>query len=136
MTVKLMKNMAFAGLFTMLSSSAVLAAEGERQYQHFQPQPSETLSQAIMNLNQYNAELEALVQGELTANDMAKVHELTYTLEVALAKVNKELEMAANALEAVHLGSESMNQARVKSFGEAYLERVNHVLGEHKKRGN
>lgn len=133
MSINILKSMAFAVLATMLASSAALAAEGERQYQHFQPQPAETLSQAIMNLNKYNAELQALVQGELSANDMAKVHELTYTLEVALAKLNKELDTAANALEAVHLGSESMNQARVKSFGEAYLERVNHVLGEHKK---
>lgn len=133
MTIKLMQGVALAVTMVFAATATASAAEGERQYQHFQPQPSETLSQAIMNLNKYNAELQALVNGDLTANDMAKVHELTYTLEVALAKVNKELAMAANALEAVHLGSESMNQARVKSFGEAYLERVNHLLGEHKK---
>ena len=86
-----------------------------------------------MNLNEYNAKLQEIVKGDLTSQDMAKVHELTYTLEVALARLSKELDIAANSLEEVHLGSEQMNKQRVKGFGKSYLDTLNHVLGEHRK---
>lgn len=116
--------------FTLSVLSTVTQAQ---DYQHFKPEPSENLKQAIMNLTEYNAKLEALSQGELSAQDMAKVHELTYTLEVALARLSKELDVAANSLEQVHLGSEQMNKSRVKGFAKDYLKTLNHVLGEHKK---
>ena len=74
--------------------------------------------------------LDEIVNGEL-AEDIAKVHETTYT-EVALARLSKELDVAANSLEEVHLGSEQMNKQRVKGFGKDYLKTLNHLLGEHK----
>ena len=117
---------------TPLVSTSALADDDERQYQHFKPEPAENLQQAIMNLNKYNAMLDEIVNGDLSAEDMAKVHELTYTLEVALARLSKELDVAANSLEEVHLGSEQMNKQRVKGFGKDYLKTLNHLLGEHK----
>lgn len=116
-----------------ISLSMTAAAASAQDYQHFKPKPAENLQQAIMNLTEYNAKLEALRSGELTAEDMAKVHELTYTLEVALARLSKELDVAANSLEQVHLGSEQLNKARVKGFAKDYLKTLNEVLGEHKK---
>ncbi|TDP28364.1 hypothetical protein DEU29_1229 [Idiomarina aquatica] len=116
---------------TPLVSTSALADDDERQYQHFKPEPAENLQQAIMNLSKYNAMLEEIVNGDLSAEDMAKVHELTYTLEVALARLSKELDVATNSLEEVHLGSEQMNQQRVKGFGKDYLKTLNHLLGEH-----
>jgi hypothetical protein len=117
---------------TPLVSTSALADDDERQYQHFKPEPAENLQQAVMNLNKYNAMLDEIVNGDLSAEDMAKVHELTYTLEVALARLSKELDVAANSLEEVHLGSEQMNKQRVKGFGKDYLKTLNHLLGEHK----
>ena len=123
------------GLFAaaMMLSLPALADDEERQYQHFKPEPSDNLQQAIMNLNEYNAKLQEIINGDLSAQEMAKVHELTYTLEVALARVSKELDVAANSLEEVHLGSEQMNKQRVKGFGKDYLKTLNHLLGEHSK---
>lgn len=105
-------------------------AEEKQEYQHFKPEPSDNLHQAIMNLNKYNAKLQKMVEGDLPPKDMAKIHELTYTLEVALARLSKELDVAANSLEEVHLGSEQMNKQRVEGFGKSYLETLNHVLGK------
>lgn len=116
-----------------LVAAPVMAEQSERQYQHFKPEPSNNLHQAIMNLTEYNAKLEQIIDGDLSAQDMAKVHELTYTLEVALARLSKELDVAANSLEQVHLGSEQMNKQRVKGFGKNYLNTLNQVLGSHSK---
>ncbi|MGM0526483.1 MAG: DUF6746 family protein [Pseudomonadota bacterium] len=111
-------------------SMPVLADDDEKKYQHFKPESAENLNQAISNLNQYNQELKKLVGGDLTAEEMSKVHELTYTLEVALQRLHEELEGAADSLEEVHLGSEEMNQQRVKSNGKKYLKTLSKVLGE------
>ena len=121
------------GLFAaaMALSQPALADDNEQKYQHFKPEPSENLQQAIKNLVEYNAKLEAIIDGDMSAQDLAKVHELTYTLEVAIARLSKELDVAANSLEEVHLGSEQMNKQRVKGFGKDYLKTVNHLLGEH-----
>lgn len=108
-------------------------SDDEQRYQHFKPEASENLEQAIRNLTEYNAKLQEIVNGDLDSQDMAKVHELTYTLEVALARLSKELNIAANSLEEVHLGSEQLNKQRVKGFGKSYLDTLNHVLGEHSK---
>lgn len=120
-----------AALFLVVSMPSF--AEDEQQYQHFKPEPSDNLHQAIKNLTKYNAQLEKIVEGDMPPKDMAKVHELTYTLEVALARLSKELDIAANSLEEVHLGSEQMNKQRVEGFGKSYLETLNHVLGKHAK---
>lgn len=124
--------LAFLTIAALVATPAI-AEQSERQYQHFKPEPSNNLQQAIMNLTEYNAKLQQLIDGDLSAQDMAKVHELTYTLEVALARLSKELNVAANSLEEVHLGSEQMNKQRVKGFGKDYLNTLNHVLGSHAK---
>jgi len=95
---------------------------------HYQGEAVSTLSQAVVQLEKYNAELEQLVAGELSPNAMAKIHELTYSIEVALAKVNDEFAQAAVDLEEVHLGSEELNSDRVQENAKAYLERTGTVL--------
>ncbi|MFD2631333.1 DUF6746 family protein [Idiomarina piscisalsi] len=115
----------------LLFNVAAVADDDDQRYQHFKPEPSDNLHQAIMNLTKYNAKLQEIIEGDMPPKDMAKVHELTYTLEVALARLSKELDVAANSLEEVHLGSEAMNKQRVEGFGKSYLETLNHVLGKH-----
>ncbi|RUO64745.1 DUF6746 family protein [Idiomarina ramblicola] len=126
--------MILAGATLLFNVAATASDSGDEQrYNHFKPEPSENLEQAIRNLTEYNAKLQEIVNGDLDSQDMAKVHELTYTLEVALARLSKELDVAANSLEEVHLGSEQLNKQRVKGFGKSYLGTLNHVLGEHSK---
>ncbi|WP_289117129.1 DUF6746 family protein [uncultured Idiomarina sp.] len=115
----------------LLFNVAAVADDDDQRYQHFKPEPSDNLHQAIINLTKYNAKLQEIIEGDMPPEDMAKVHELTYTLEVALARLSKELDVAANSLEEVHLGSEAMNKQRVEGFGKSYLETLNHVLGKH-----
>lgn len=115
-------------LFLGLSASAV--ADDDKMYQHYQPEKSENLQQAIKNLNKYNAMLSELMSGELNAQDQAKIHELTYTLEVALERLDDELDSAAEQLEEVHLGSESMDKDRIVENGEKYLHTLQLLLGQ------
>jgi len=125
-------TMILAGAALLFNVAATASDnDDEQRYQHFKPEASENLEQAIMNLKKYNAELQKIIEGDMPPEDMAKVHELTYTLEVALARLSKELDVAANSLEEVHLGSEAMNKQRVEGFGKSYLETLNHVLGKH-----
>ena len=53
---------------------------------------------------------------------MEKIHEYTYTLEVALAKINETLGALPATLEQVHKASESHNLAALQGVGDVYLE--------------
>ncbi|MBR37436.1 MAG: hypothetical protein CMF13_03630 [Idiomarina sp.] len=122
-------------VYTLAACSVLMTAGAlaqQQSYQHFKPKPSENLAQALANIDEYNAKLKSLTEGEMTAQDLAKVHEITYTLEVALARPSKELDVAANSLEQVHLGSEAMNQARVKGFAKDYLRTLDTITSAKK----
>ncbi|WP_111415461.1 DUF6746 family protein [Billgrantia lactosivorans] len=90
---------------------------------HFKGEPADTLSQAVANFAEYNRQLaELLAQDEPSLEDLGTIHELTYTLENALEKINEEAQAMAVNLEEVHLGSETGDFARVQSHGADYLE--------------
>jgi len=114
--------------------SLVSAAVADDRVKHFKGKESTTLAEAIVNFNETNKQLEALLAGELTNNDIAAVHEATYTLEKALEKINADLQELAETLEEVHLASEKFDQAGVKTHGAAYVEAVKQVnkLGQAK----
>ena len=85
-----------------ITNTAVLASESS----HFEPVASPDLASALCNLTTYNAELSAIKdKTELTTLDMVKVHELTYTLEQAVAQLKSQIDKAALALEEVHIAS-------------------------------
>lgn len=90
--------------------------------EHFQGKEAESLVQAVSNFNKGNQRLEKLLsQDTLSAADLAAIHELTYTLENALAKINTDLDQLALTLEELHLGSEDNDSVRVKKEGDKYL---------------
>lgn len=126
--------LAMTALFWGVSASpyALAAPQESAQYErteHFQPIPSDTLEQAVTNLQSHNAHLQRLLdQPSLSDEDMVKVHELTYTLELALERLTEVLGSTADVLEEVHLGSETMDRNRVRDNGERYLEVMTTLL--------
>lgn len=116
-----------------LPASVANAGDEQSQYErmaHYQALPSNSLEQAITNLHSHNAHLQRLVdQGQLSDEDLVKVHELTYTLEVALERLQQSLSQTADVLEEVHLGSETMDANRVRDNAKRYLEVMEQVLG-------
>jgi hypothetical protein len=116
------------GLVAIVASGP--AAADERP-EHYQAEPAETLQQAIANLNEYNARLASILAGdELGAAEMNEVHQLTYTLETALARLDAELAVAADSLETVHQASESRDAAAIRQEGRRYLATLAEILGQ------
>jgi len=113
--------MLFAGALLALSLSATAVAD-ERP-DHYSGERSDTLEQALANLADYNGQLEAiLAKDELGPEDTAKIHELTYTLENALARIESEVEALEETLEEVHVASERYEVETVRTQGRKYLD--------------
>ncbi|MEX0387047.1 DUF6746 family protein [Spiribacter onubensis] len=95
---------------------------------HFEGEPSRTVAEAWDNLETGNEQLKALINGELSPVEMAEVHEVTYTLENALARLAEAHETSAVNLEEVHLASERNDTETVRANGEAYLEAISGLV--------
>lgn len=118
--------------FIRIAFVAVLAATpaiAQDSVNHYAPQPSETLEQALTNFSEYNALMAGIMaKDSLTPNDMEDVHQLTYTIEAALAKMIEESTALAVQLEIVHHWSEGTNAERLKEHAETYLETAQKLL--------
>ncbi|MDZ7811053.1 MAG: DUF6746 family protein [Arhodomonas sp.] len=89
--------MNLALLAGLVCSAATYADE---RPEHFEGKPSETLEEALSNLGEYNERLTAILEkGEVSSEDHARIHELTYTLENALARIDEEVGEMAEDLE-------------------------------------
>lgn len=119
-------SMLFASAFLALALAGTANAE---RPDHFRGKSAETLSEAVANFSEYNQKLAAIVaQNELTPADMVKVHELTYTLENALEKIDSELAELADTLEEVHVASERLDAETVKTQGRKYLKTAGEIV--------
>ena len=99
------------------------AVQAQERPDHFKGEASPTLEDAMANLTEYNRQLEAIVAKDtLEPMDAAEVHQLTYTLENALQKIESELEDLQQVLEEVHVASERMEFDVVKQRGRDYLD--------------
>ncbi|WP_303289974.1 DUF6746 family protein [Marinobacter sp. SS5-14b] len=98
------------------------------KYEHFKGEPSKTLEQAVANFSEYNNRLERVLAGELTPETMNEVHQLTYTLENALGKLDSELADIAERLEKVHKASEHADPGTVKKQGMVYLDKSQTIV--------
>lgn len=104
-------------------------AAAEEKLGHFKGKSSETLEEALNNFSQYNHKLsEILNQKTLSPVDMQHVHELTYTLENALEKINASMIELAALLEAVHVGSESGDTTATQTEGVRYLDMARQII--------
>lgn len=111
------------GVALLLGAVTMAAAETEERVKHFEGLPATTIDEAVTNFSEYNAKLRAVLDKEtIDGADVATVHELTYTLENALAKINEELTELAETLEEVHLASEAADIDAIKTKGKAYLD--------------
>ena len=97
------------------------AADSDQRASHYKGKPAATLPEAVQNFSEYNAKLEAILKGEVSDAQMAEVHQLTYTLENALGKINEELARLADTLEKVHVASEKLDREGVTRHGREYL---------------
>lgn len=114
-------------LITALTTSALIAfashtTASDDRPDHFKGLPSANLEQALHHLSSHNEQLASALSSELTPAAMADIHQLTYTLEVALARLASSIETLQEQLEEVHLGSETMDTERVQTNGQRYLE--------------
>lgn len=110
----------------LVHSSAVIA---EEKSGHFKGKPSETLEEAVRNFSEYNKKLSKILsQDSLSPMDMQQVHELTYTLEDALEKINTTMTELAETLENVHVGSETGDVETTQKEGAHYLETARQII--------
>lgn len=122
--MRLITSLTLAG--TLVLALPVLA---EDRPDHFQGKPSETVEEALAVLNKHNLRLEALVEKDtLTPQEVAEVHQLTYTLENALETIANEHDRVAELLEEVHVASEANDAATVSRSGREYLERAQKLV--------
>ncbi|GGE64055.1 hypothetical protein GCM10011533_15620 [Streptosporangium jomthongense] len=102
---------------SLLFAVPAFASEGD----HFKGKPANTLEQAVANFSEYNNRLEDMLAGELGLEAMNEVHQLTYTLENALKKLDDEIDELEDTLEKVHKASEHADPDTVRSAGKQYL---------------
>src|SRR5690625_1321680 len=98
--------------------------------EHYEGKSSDTLSDALSNFREYNRILEQHLSGDLTDEDLARVRELTYTLENALEKINDELSDLAEVLEEVHVACDSYNRDASAEHAKNYM-RVSTILEQY-----
>lgn len=101
----------------------MLGPAGAAEVEHYEGKSSRNMEEALSNLAEYNRKLERILDKEnLEPADMERIHQLTYTLEKALARINSELTDVAATLEQVHLNSERQEREAVNRHGRKYLE--------------
>lgn len=125
----LMTRLIHALALTAVAALAAPAIAEEEQAQHYAAKSSETLGEAVANFAEYNKKVAAVLEKEeLTVSDMEQIHQLTYTLEEALARINKRMKALPVTLEELHLASEAHNPDRVRGVGGVYLETAQTVI--------
>jgi len=121
--MKITRNLTLVAAALMFSLPALA-----EDYEHYEGEPAETLEQAVTNFSKYNNKLDKMLAGELTPEAMNEIHQLTYTLENALGKLNEEFADLAERLELVHKASEHADPETVKFEGSVYLEKSRKVI--------
>lgn len=91
-------------------------------------QPPATLGDAVSQFAETNTRLEQLLIEGLTPDNMAQIHELTYTLQAALTKINEDMDELTETLEELHIASEAQQADEVKSYASDYLKTARTVI--------
>lgn len=117
--------------FPALAMAATLAFSANsfatERVEHFKAVPSPDLAAAVKNFSEYNDLLAKQLDGELTPQTLAEIHQLTYTLEVALEKIGDEVKALADTLEEIHVASETSEPEKLAEEGKKYMQVVNEL---------
>lgn len=89
---------------------------------HFSGKEADSVEEAFHQFDEGNEKLKKYFEGDtIEGADLAHIHELTYTLENALAEMRDALNTLATTLEQVHLASERGDGDVVIESGREYL---------------
>ena len=121
-------NNVIKGAVLAVSLAVAGGAMADDRPDHFKGLAAPDLQTAVANFSEYNKRLEKALSGELTDADLMKIHELTYTLENALEKINDDLEDLADTLEEVHIASETFKRDELKKVAPQYLETSRQII--------
>lgn len=104
-----------------LALSAMPALAQER-IDHYAAETSATLAEALENFSTYNTRMATvLARPSMTRDTMEDIHQLTYTLEVALEQIIAQAQELAELLEEVHLASEGSDAEKLTALATSYL---------------
>jgi len=107
---------------------AIAQAHASERVDHFEGEPAATLDEALANLTEYNQRLAAVLESEsLDAAALHEIHQLSYTLENALQRIDTELETLAETLEELHLASERADVEVTTRSARDYLETADKI---------
>lgn len=109
-------------------SVSAFTAHADDRVDHFKGQEAKTVAEAYENLENYNHKLEKLLEGELSAESMAEIHRITYTLENALQKLDSKLDAIEETLEKVHQASERNDISVTREKGKQYLDLSGEII--------
>lgn len=116
-----MRLPAFAAIFAL--GLAALPVHASEEVEHYDAKPSTNLAEALETLAAYNAKVaEVMARDGLDVQDMEEVHEYTYTMEQAVARIASDLESVAALLEEVHQSCEGDDTDALRSATGAYLD--------------
>ena len=116
-------------IYSTIAAFPTSATATSEKYAHFPAVESTDIASAFCNIQTYNAKLNALLAKEsLSAEDMVKIHELTYTLENALNLLKATLETTSVKLEEVHKASERLDKKVINESGEVYLNNTAEII--------
>ncbi|MBK1621176.1 hypothetical protein CKO42_22710 [Lamprobacter modestohalophilus] len=109
-------------LFLTVSGSVAADELSPDGRPHFSGKDADSVKEAFHHFEEGNEKLEKYLKGDsIEGADLAHVHELTYTLENAIAKMQAALARLATSLEEVHLASERGDADVVLESGREYL---------------
>jgi len=115
-----MKQFAAITLVAVLAFSPITQASDRPD--HFEGEPAASLEQALVNLTEHNARLATVLEKDsLAPADHDEIHQLTYTLENALKRIDGELDGMAEKLELIHEASEERDSETIRDQAPGYL---------------
>lgn len=112
-----------AGLLVAAMLGLTGQGHAEESVDHYAADAPGSFAEAVEQFTRHNAKIsEILERKPLTVADMEEIHEITYTLEVALARINADMAALPSALEDVHLASEGDDPDRLRALSGVYLD--------------
>ena len=124
------RTLSLIALATALAFAPAAFADDKapERVSHYQGKQANDVGEAIANLREGNARLKELLSGGVSEYDMQDIHNVSYTLEEAVARLREELGVIADDLENMHFYSEGYKRDDVLEYGNAYLNGIERIV--------